>query len=315
VLVRAIADDGAVTQIDDWHGLPVPIHRGDRFIGVLGTRRSGTKVSCCVPASLAAGDRLDLVAIGGLVGRATAVPRPYGAGRAQPLELEGFFRHRSGEIANVAHARSVQPSDLLQGVDGSRMLFIAGTSAEAGKTTFTCNVNLSLKRQQPEIRTAAIKSCGTGRLKDCQNYLGANYDLSLDFVDAGWATTYRIDSHTYRSMLTGLLNHAFERADFVVVEIGGDFLDGMAPDTLAMMKELGAPCAVLVNDAMGGLEAVRRLAELGTRPIAVSSFSQNLLSLAERLQVPLANVFDSRDTAAMDRLVSTLVSDPVRLAA
>jgi hypothetical protein len=308
VLVRCLDSRGAYDSVDDWRGIGVKLYRGDVFVGVLATRRSGTKLTGIVPTrEVKRGDRLDLIAIGGQVGQATSKTR-YAAARALPLEVLGFFSGPRGKIANIADARIVQPAASLENFDPARVFVVAGTSAEAGKTTFVCNFNIGLKKVNPRVKTAAIKACGTGRPKDSIVHRSANYDHVVDFVDAGWPTTYGIGADDYLNLLSGMLRYALAKAEIVVVEVGGDFLDARAPETLSYLVGRGARCGIVVNDAMGALEGMRRLRALGADPFAVSCFQQNLVSLAQRLGMPEERVMDSKDDEAMEGLARAFLA-------
>ena len=145
-----------------------------------------------------------------------------------------------------------------------RMLFIIGTSSECGKTTFMTNFNLAMKRQYPELKTAAVKACGTGSNKDKQSMLDANYDAAVDFVDFGLVTTYEMPPQRYGDVFRAMLNVSRTKSDVVVTEIGGDFLEASAPEALLILGGLQATCVLMVNDAMGAMEGIRRLALHGS---------------------------------------------------
>jgi nucleoside-triphosphatase THEP1 len=309
VLVRALDGCGAYDHVEDETGAPVKLYRGDVFVAVLGTRRSGTNLMGEVPKDpLQAGDRIDLVAQGGLAARCVAVPAYYGS-RALPLEVVGFPAELAGRVVNLDHAPVVEVREARSPMTGKPVLFVAGTSAEVGKTTLVCRLNGALKQYRPGIVTSAIKGCGTGRAKDVLNYRAANYDVVTDFVDAGMPSTYGVAPQRFRAMLHTLIEHCAERADVVVVEIGGDFLEAQAPEALKIMAELGAHCVMMVNDAMGALEGLRRLHELGREPLMIGTFKQNLHALADRLEVPAERVINSADDDALHRLVVEFLRD------
>jgi hypothetical protein len=71
-----------------------------------------------------------------------------------------------------------------------------------------------------------------------------------------------------------MLRYALAKAEIVVVEVGGDFLDARAPETLSYLVGRGARCGIVVNDAMGALEGMRRLRALGADPFAAAASSK-----------------------------------------
>ena len=306
VLVRCLDSKGAYNQTEDLNGMPVRLYEGDLLLLVLATRRSGTNLIGEIPAGpIEAGQRLDLVAQGGLVAHCVDVPAYYGA-HALPLEVVAFATSEDGRILNLDDAPVVPLLPLDTPYPTKPTLFVCGTSAEVGKTTAVCNLSLALKKYNPKLRTAAIKACGTGRAKDSLNYRAANYDMVTDFVDAGLPSTYNVSEEKFRQTLKSLITHCSEHADFVVVEIGGDFLEAQAPTALAMMVEMNARCIMMVNDAMGAMEGMRRLRKLGSAPLMVGTFKQNLQALALRLEISISQVADSSDAAALLRVIEAM---------
>jgi hypothetical protein len=314
VFVRCLSSEGCITQIEDQHGSMIRVYQGDVFVAVLANRKSSYSTSAEVPKGpLSGGDTLGLIFTNGLAGVPIFVP-PYIGRHMMPLEVLGFARGRKTPIANLEDGAPIDISRWLSRTPKpKRLLFIVGTSSECGKTTFTAGVNLAIKRLYPDTTTSAIKACGTGHNRDKRSMLDANFDLAIDFVDCGLSTTYEVETQKYSRILTAMLNLAQTQADLVVTEIGGDFLEANAPEALKIMSRRGGSCALLVNDAMGALEALRRLQKLGIRPIAVSCFRQNLASLSARLTAEGhggLTVMDNRDEAAMDDLAAKSIAPP-----
>jgi hypothetical protein len=311
VFVRALSSDGCINYVENSQGLMVRVFRGDTFIGVLADRKTGYQISAHMPAGpVAKGDVLSLIHRDAIAGIPICIPT-YIGDQVMPLEVLGFARGRNAGIANLADAPLIDPAQWSGRPDPGRILFLIGTSSECGKTTFTANFNLAVKRQYPGVYTAAIKACGTGSNCDKRVMLDANYDRAVDFVDCGLATTYDIAPERYAGVFTAMLNYAQAHSDVVVIEIGGDFLEGNAPEALRILSKLGAACVLQVNDAMGAFEGLRRLERFGLRPLAIGCFRQNLASLGGRLAAEGYDdvaVMDNRDESAMDALVKRAVS-------
>ncbi|MFC9438721.1 hypothetical protein [Nocardia sp. NPDC057030] len=305
VVVRCVDGNGAYDHVEDETGAAVRIYPGDVFVAVLGTRRSGTNlVGEIQDRPLAVGDPLDLVAQGGLVATCVAVPAYYGS-RAMPVQVVGF--PGIGRIVNIADAPVIPIADPAPAPADTPVLFVCGTAAEVGKTTLVCTLGIAAKRRRPNLRLAAVKACGTGRARDRLHYRDANYDVVTDFVDAGMASTYDVDVERFRAMLRTLIRHGADRADLVVVEIGGDLLEARAPEALQIMAESAASCVLLTNDAMGACDGLRRLDALGRPPLRIGSLKQNPRSLADRLGVPLETILELGDPAACERLVELVI--------
>jgi len=312
VFARCLSSDGFETQIENEFGLMTRLYKGDVFVAVLADRKSGYAASAEMPKGpIARGDELGLIYRNGVAAIPICIP-PYIGSYAMRLEVLGFARGKDGGIANLSDVAPIDPSEWDKRQPRERhIIFVAGTSSECGKTTFAANLNLSIKRQYPNLRTSAIKACGTGSNRDKQAMLNANYDCGVDFVDFGLATTYEIDPRRYNSVLAAMLNFSQAHSDLVVVEIGGDFLEANAPEALRLLASLGASCVLQVNDAMGAIEGLRRLRELGLSPLAVGCFRQNLASLRDRLGAEghgALQVMDNRNESDMDALVAAFVA-------
>jgi hypothetical protein len=319
VFVRCMSSDGCVTQVENQDGLLVRLYKEDILVAVLADRKTGYHISGHVPKEpIARGDVLGLIYRDCIAAIPTCIP-PYVGHDVMKLEVVGFARGRGKAVANLSDAAPIDPAKCaVTTPQPGHLLFLIGTSSECGKTTFTTNFNLAIKRQYPGVRTAGIKACGTGSNRDKQAMLDASYDCAIDFVDCGLATTYEISPHRYASALNAMLAFCQARSDLVVTEIGGDFLEGNAPEALRILSNLNAACVLQVSDAMGALEGLRRLRSLGVKPLAIGCFRQNLESLNARIEAEGYSdilVLDNRDVGAMDGLAakyirSALADDP-----
>ena len=311
LFVRCLSGNGCVTQVENRHGRLTRLYKGDTFVAVLADRKTGYQISAQIPKGpIAQGDVLKLIHRDCIAAIPICIPS-YVGHDVMHLEVVGFAPGRDTPVANLSDAAPIDPAKwAARSPRPGRMLFLIGTSSECGKTTFTTNFNLAIKRQYPEIRTAAIKACGTGSNWDKQAMLDANYDCAIDFVDCGLATTYDIAPSRYISVLTAMLNFSQAHSDLVVTEIGGDFLEGNAPEALRILSKLDAACVLQVNDAMGAFEGLRRLRALELKPIAIGCFRQNLASLSARLEAEGYSdilVLDNRDATAMEGLAATYI--------
>jgi hypothetical protein len=311
VFLRSLSNNGCVKHLENQDGLMIRIYEGDIFVGALAPRRSGYHIFARMPEGpVSKGDVVALTYRNGISAIPLCIPTYLGES-AMPVEVVGFVSGKNGHIANLSDAAPVDPAKWGTARPRSgNLLFVIGTSSEIGKTTFVSNLNLAIKRQYPEIRTGAIKACGSGSNRDKQAMLDANFDCAVDFVDCGLAATYDIASSDYARVLRAMLNFVQARSDLVVTEIGGDFLEASAPEALQLLSQLDAACVLQVNDAMGAFEGLRRLQALGLKPIAISSIRQNLMSLSARLEAEgYRNIItlDNRDEAAIDDVAATYI--------
>ncbi len=303
VVVRALADKGAYREVEELSGREVRLYEGDEFVGVLGTRQSGRNLTGVVPPRpLRRGDTLSLLAVGGLLGEVTAIPHYYGDS-ALPVSLLGFLSW-DGRPANLRDGQRVAAR--LADAERKPIALVVGTSAETGKTTFICNALRAIRRRRPELRAAALKACGTGRLRDLFRYSDAGAAYVTDFVAAGWPSTYNVPAETYVSLLEGLVAASLQEADVVFIEVGGDLLEARAPEAIELTARLDVALTVLVvNDALGARAGLALLRERGIEGASVASMHQNPLALAHRLEVP--EVIDPLDVSQVGKVLAPLL--------
>jgi dethiobiotin synthetase len=284
VITRSLGCVGAYDGVEDPSGRKVRLYEGDYFVAVLGTRKSGTNLTGSLPVGpLCSGAVLSLIAWGGLIGECTCVPKYYGS-RALPVEVVGFFEDDHSNVVNLRDLQSVSPAGPIS--QDTSIVFVAGTSAEVGKTTFLCEMIRSVRESAAEANIAGIKAAGTGRMQDNFRYLDAGAELVLDFVDAGWPSTYNIPEHTYKEILTSLIDMASRQAGFVFVELGGDLFEARVPEAISIAVELSAPVLLCVNDALGAVAGLEILTKAGVREQEIATMRQNPLALQHRLNLP-----------------------------
>lgn len=304
IVVRVLTQKGAYTEVEDLNGRYVRLYVGDTFVGVLGTRKSGTNLTATIPAGpLAKGDVLHVVAFGGLIAEAVFVPRYYGS-IALEVEVQGFLPWNECRPANLRDVQHIDESPV-RSIEEARTIFVAGTSAEAGKTTTVCQTLRSIRRLWPDLKVGAIKGAGTGRLEDVLQYVEASAAHATDFVDAGWPSTYNIPPNDYIHMLESLIRSSLQHVELVIVEIGGDLLEARAPEALSIAFKWHAPVFLVANDAMGAMTGLDLLKNHGIHNVTIVTMKQNQNALAERLQLPF--VLDPLDEQQVDQVLIQLL--------
>jgi hypothetical protein len=300
VIVKVLDDTCGYPSVENNYGRLVTLYNGDIFIGVIGDRRSGTNVVGEVPQNaIKVGDQLELLAQGGVIGRCLCVDNHQRKKQALPLQVIGFVGTLAGSIRNLRDYQDIGVKSFSNDLNKNEvsLYFVFGTSAEVGKTTMVCNMVRWLRVNNPAKKVACLKVCGTGRLKDKLNYRDSGGNICLDFVDAGWPTTYNMSQADYKAMFEKLYNYAKSDSDIIIFEAGGDLVDGNAQEAISFAKLLQAKKVLVVNDAMGALTGLDVLDYQADREnIFIASWKQNPFALAQRLNVPkVVNASESND--------------------
>jgi hypothetical protein len=220
--VRILADKASYNTVEDLSGRMVPLRAGDLLAGTLGERRALRGYAGVVPPSLAVGDVIDVLNLGGVLGRATSINPELG----KPLEAEVLgavlsFPKLGDRIGRPAHIRSgvVQPCETLD--CNVPVIFVAGTCMNAGKTVAATEIVRGLTRRGR--RVAATKLTGVALMRDTLSMLDAGAVAALTFNDAGAASTKAgMALPVANALLSRLAQDA--RPDVIVAELGDGIL-------------------------------------------------------------------------------------------
>jgi hypothetical protein len=159
------------------------LFEGDEVVVAYADRYAPDQFEGMVPEHLG---RCRLVAAGGIAARLLhAHQRVRSATRITPL---GLVADADGERLNLRRfqlesRREIDPEPLF--------LVVAGTAMNSGKTTVCANLVKGLVRHG--LHVAAAKLTGTGAGADYRALVDAGAEPAFDFVDAGYASTYRVD--------------------------------------------------------------------------------------------------------------------------
>jgi hypothetical protein len=181
-------------------------------------------------------------------GSETDVSSPPAGGDASPMSPPSL----RGTNVNLLHlARTPIATNL-----SIPIVCIAGTSAEAGKTTLASKV-ISILTHVQKRRVGCIKATGTGGLPDCDAYRNMGAEIVLDQVDAGLPTTYTDPSRVQEFLPRSFLLCEDAGVDVVVVELGGDIIWANNTTLLSMpiFRDALHRLFLLCNDTMAAIGA------------------------------------------------------------
>lgn len=214
----------AYNTLEDVHGRMVTLHPGDVIAGALGPRDALYGYSGRVPTSVAVGDELQLLNLGGVIGTgATAT-----VGQGEPFRLEvlgavlGFpwLGTRVGEPANIARAALPRLPLVAGGAGLPPVVALIGTCMDAGKTTAASVLIAEMCRRG--LRVAAGKLTGVSLRRDILHMQDSGAEPVAVFTDFGVVTT---DERNAVTAAHGLIHHLAEsEPDLLVLEMGDGLL-------------------------------------------------------------------------------------------
>ena len=256
VAVRALTDSATYNMLELPTGRLAKINPGDVLIGVLGRRRALKGFVGDIPATVAAGDELHLLNMGGVIGYCTG--HHSSLGDAIQLQVIGLVCDEGDRVINISDASLPTRSSLGR---TAPLVMIAGTSMNSGKTYAATEVIKQATRVG--LRVAAAKLSGVACLRDTLNMADHGAVATASFLDCGLPSTVAIGdlAPTAKAIIARLNEY---NPDLIVIEMGDGILGGYSVETVFADTELREATAALVfcaSDyvgAWGGIELMRQ---------------------------------------------------------
>jgi len=248
-------------QLEDIHGRLVTLHDGDVVAGVLGHRNALHGYSGFVPESIRVGDRLQMLNLGGVIGKCTSqnpeVGRPFDVEVLGAVLVFPDFESRAGVPAHIGmNAISCERN----GAARVPVVYVAGTCMNSGKTAAACQLIHQLESRG--LAVAGCKVTGVSLRRDTLQMADYGARWAVSFTDAGIVCT---SPETAVPVARGLINHLTQHhPDVIVAELGDGILGEYGVGLILSDPELMSVAAVIVmcaNDPVGAWGAQRVMQE------------------------------------------------------
>ena len=307
VLAEVLSNFGSVSALENSYGRDVRLYAGDRFLGVLGNRRSSTsEYGDCPPNLRIDGTTvLDLLAYGGILGYGRSAPAEKASKGFLKVRILGAMLESAAPVTlSRLHEFGGQPEAC-----SAPVLLVSGTSAEVGKTTASGGLIRAFKRMG--LRVGAAKLTGTGRLRDILSMQDAGADHCADFPEVGLASTYTGEEAVLLAAERILGTLACAKCQIVLAELGGDIIEANIPYLLSTPNFL-RPVRAIVHVAgdvlgiMGSIDYYRQLG-ISKRIYLTLPKGRNNLATQERLRAFGMTAFDPLSATDCDRIASSVM--------
>lgn len=312
VVVRALTDSATYNQLELPSGRLAKINPGDVVAGALGSRRALKGFVGDVPETVAAGDRLHLLNMGGVVGRCTG--HHSSLSDAIEVEVVGFVVDEAQAVRNIADGalplRAALPETC------APLVVVAGACMNSGKTFAA--TELVRQATRAGLRVAAGKLSGVACLRDTLNMADHGAVATASFLDCGLPSTVGVgDLAPVAKAIIARLNET--EPDLVVIELGDGILGGYSVESVFDDAELRRAIAAIVFCASdyvgvwGGVELFRRRGlsvDLVAGSVTDSRMGEEFIE--REFGVPAGNA--KRDGARLFSLISEKVSGAGRRA-
>lgn len=314
LVVEVLNNKSTYNTLELTSGRMAKLGKGDIVVGALGHRKALFGYSGHVPASLEAGDVIQLLNIGGVLGVCDSVNPD--KGKPFDCRVLGVVLHfpylgeRIGVPARVGY-RTLDANARLD-TRGVPIVALAGTCMEAGKTAAACAIVARMRHRG--LVVDAFKATGVSLRRDILAMEDAGARNTMIFTDLGIVTTTRDSGPALtRTMLTEM---AARRPDVIVFELGDGILGAYGVDAILECPDIrGALTGVILsaNDpvaAWGGVKLLRERFDIDpcvvTGPATDNAVGVQIIE--EQLGVPACNAMS--DGAALgDRVIAAVGLD------
>jgi hypothetical protein len=261
VIVQAITENANYNQLELTNGRLAKINPGDVIAGVLGRRRALKGFIGDAPNSVAAGDRLHILNLGGVMGVSSGACR--GLGNPIQVEVLGVAVDEAGATLNIGRAAgAIQPCSDLNSTTAPLVL-IAGTCMNSGKTFAAAELVKQFARHGK--RVAGAKLSGVACLRDTLNMEDHGAIATASFVQCGMPSTVGVDD--LAPVAKGIITHLMSsQPDVIIVELGDGILGGYSVESIFEDADLRKATAALVfcaSDFVGAWGGVELLKQKG----------------------------------------------------
>ena len=261
LVVEVLTNKSTYNTLELTSGRMAKVVKGDVVVGALGTRKALFGYSGHVPESIKAGDIIQMLNIGGVLGVCdSANPdkgKPFDC-RVLGVVLQfPFLGERIGVPARVGS----QKLDYNAALDtqGVPVVALAGTCMEAGKTAAACAIVSRMRHRG--LVVDVFKATGVSLRRDILAMEDSGARNGMIFTDLGVVTTTaKTGPALTRSMLTQL---ATKKPDVIVFELGDGLIGTYGVDAILKCEDISKALTSVVlsaNDpvaAWGGVKLLR----------------------------------------------------------
>jgi hypothetical protein len=261
VVVEVLNNKSTYNTLELTSGRMAKVGKGDIVVGALGHRKALFGYSGHVPPSLQAGDVIQMLNIGGVLGICDSMNpdkgKPFDCRVLGVVLNFPYLGERIGVPARVGH-KKLDPEAKLD-THGVPVVALAGTCMEAGKTAAACALISRMRHRGLVID--AFKATGVSLRRDILAMEDAGARRSLIFTDLGIVTTTKANGPALtRAMITEL---SAGKPDVIVFELGDGILGTYGVDAILECEDIRAVLSGVIlsaNDpvaAWGGVKLLR----------------------------------------------------------
>lgn len=190
---------------------------GDRIMAAFGNRYATAQFEGYVPDHCM--DELHILGAGGIVGHLHSMHHHFTHIGPTTIRLIGMVKDKRGNVFNTKALQHLQLASFTgAAAAATKVILSLGSSMDSGKTTTAAYMVNSLKKAGYKV--AYVKLTGTAYTKDCDYNYDLGADITADFSDLGFPSTYLCENGELLDLYESLLQKvAVAQPDYTVMEI------------------------------------------------------------------------------------------------
>jgi hypothetical protein len=272
LVVEVLTNKSTYNTLELTSGRMAKVSKGDVIVGALGHRKALFGYSGHLPESVQAGDIIQLLNIGGVLGICDSVNpdkgKPFDCRVLGVVLTFPYLGERIGVPAKVGYKTLDYNAEL--NTRGVPVVALAGTCMEAGKTAAACSIVSRMRHRG--LVVDAFKATGVSLRRDILAMEDAGARRSMIFTDLGVVTTTpKTGPALTRTMLTEM---ASGKPDVIVFELGDGILGAYGVEAILASEDIRKSLTAVVlsaNDPVAAWGGVKLLKDkFGITPTAVT---------------------------------------------
>lgn len=302
VAIFEITQIGKHTRMQAADKRNITLMLGDHIMAAFGTRYATGQFEGYVPDTVQ--QEFHILGGGGTVGQVHSSHVRFQKVGPTYLRIIGYAVDSNGEVINTKKLKEKK----IHKFSGAKAAFTqvvlsVGSSMDSGKTTSAAYLVHGLKKQGK--RVGYIKLTGTVYTKDADLCYDLGADVSIDFSQFGYPSTYLCSETDLLNLYESLLRNALEyQPDYVIIEIADGLIQRETKMLLTNPRFMNTVDEVMYSagDSLSAIQGVQKLNSWGILPMALSGmFTASPLlinEVREHLQTPVYNLEELVDAAA-----------------
>ncbi|MBX7060577.1 MAG: hypothetical protein K1X52_02885 [Pyrinomonadaceae bacterium] len=288
VAVRALNDSRSYGMLETPTGRLARIKKDSIICGVLGERRALKGIVGEVPETVAGGDQLSILNLGGVIGKRTGVHSSLGT--VVDVEVLGAVCDKDGQGLDLAATALPKGHEMSV---SAPIILVAGTCMNSGKTVAVAEI--IREASLSGLNVAGVKLTGVACLRDTLEMQDNGAFATVSFLDFGLPSTVGRDD--LEEVAIGAFNFVNSLSpDLIVAELGDGVMGGYSVEKLLSSSKVMAAVKKIVfcaSDFVGVVGGIVVLEDFGLKPDIISgSVTDSQMgeaSIRERFGLDAAN--------------------------